>query len=290
MCLAIYKPAATAADWTAYANGYASNPHSWGFAAIKDGTLVAVHGTSPFEEFRAAFEPYSDCQAIIHFRWATHGNRDLDNCHPFFVADDLAFIHNGIVNIECDVNKAMSDTWHFNELVCKPAHERDRDFFMRNDVQYTNELAHSGSKFVFLREDGTFWIWNQKSGVWETDGHWYSNSGYKASRSYAIGYYKGASYASLESSRDMSPPIQTAAERFRDMAYDHDDLVDRDEKAVLIADPYGSRYDDAELDIDDTHLQQQMEDLLGAGLSGSTVKEVLDVFGTLGIDVLHDIH
>ena len=41
MCLAIYKPATTTPDWSAYRNGFAVNDDSWGFAVVVDGTRRA---------------------------------------------------------------------------------------------------------------------------------------------------------------------------------------------------------------------------------------------------------
>lgn len=182
MCLAIYKPATTAPDWDAYRAGMASNPDGWGFAVIdQTGEMLVACGMGKFDEFKHSLEPYSDCVAIIHFRWATHGKKNIDNCHPFIAyreGETLAMIHNGIVSIDTSDDENKSDTSHFMDGVIRPQFERDRDFFTRPDVIWTNETAHSSSKFVFLRSDGTHEIWNEADGEWESDGHWYSNTGY----------------------------------------------------------------------------------------------------------------
>ena len=301
MCLAIYKPAETRPDWIAYANGYRSNPHSWGFAAVHDGHLVVMHGLGSFDEFRLAFEPYADCQAIIHYRWATHGKTDLDNCHPFMVSGNLAMIHNGIVSIERNVNNDRSDTWHFNELVLKPMHARDPDFFLRGDMIYTQEMAHAGSKFVFLRADGDHAIWNKDEGEVESDGHWYSNNTYE---SYSrLGYfsskYKGSSVL-----RDMSPSepakltYASSKEDDADRRYEQADLiggslessVEPETGVTLIRDPYYGEYDPIEDDNDDEEFMADMmwSDLRSYGVSSDTLKEVYHMFGNWGIQSLHD--
>lgn len=289
MCLAIFKPADTAPDWQSYENGFDDNPHSWGFAAVKDGQIVTRWGLGKFDEFRTDFEPFADCKAIIHFRWATHGGKTLANCHPFMVAPDLAMIHNGIVSIQCNLNKDRSDTWHFNELVLKPMHTRDPDFFLRAEVVYTQQMAHTGSKFCFLRADGTHGIWQESDGVWEKDGHWYSNTGYRTSRK---AWYYGESYKksiTVCSHPDMSPPdrdkeqVMTAREIEIDLANEQYELLEEQEaRATLIRDPYADD-DHAEME-----LEFQTDQLLACGFSKEALKEVYDVLGAWGIEVLYD--
>jgi len=290
MCLAIYKPADTAADWTAYENGYADNPHSWGFAAIVDGQLVTRCGIGTFAEFRSAFEPHANCKAIIHFRFATHGSKTEANCHPFLVASDLAVIHNGIIDIKCNVHSDRSDTWHFNELILKPLHQRDPDFFVRPEIRYTQQLAHRGSKFVFLRADGTHDIWAESDGCWEKDGHWYSNTGYKYSR---VAYYtasnsSGSASRSMSCHRDLSPtdlddtPIMTKHEVTFDLEADTRDLVrEYDyEQGSMLRDPY--EYDE----LSSPSLEEIAQLLLDYGYSEAVLKEVYDIGGKFGLESL----
>lgn len=178
MCLAIYKPANVKPDWEAYREGYRCNAHGAGFAYVDNGQLIIRKGFFTFDSFREALAPVGDKQAAIHFRLATHGNKDEDNCHPFPVAPGLAMIHNGILDIACDVNKAMSDTWHYAELVLSPLAERDPDFFLRPEMRFLGGAAIQGSKFVFLRADGQYGIWNESDGHWHAD-CWWSNKSYK---------------------------------------------------------------------------------------------------------------
>ena len=181
MCLAIYKPAKTKPDRDAYKSGFYSNDHGAGFAAAVDGGIVVGKGFFKFDKFWAAFEPYADHAALVHFRFATHGKRNEDNCHPFMVADNLAMIHNGVLNIDTSDDDTRSDTWHYVEKVLRPLHGLTSEFYRDPAVAYLGSCAIKGSKFVFLRADGDFAIWNEDDGIWEKDGHWYSNSGYKTS-------------------------------------------------------------------------------------------------------------
>lgn len=181
MCLAVYKPSGTLPDWEAYAEGFRSNSHGAGFAVVDAGNLIIRKGFFTFDAFREAFRPFANMQAAVHFRLATHGNKDEDNCHPFVVADGLSLIHNGVLDIACNQDKSKSDTWHYAKLILQPMAERDPDFFMRPEYVFLGGSAIRGSKFVFLRADGEFSIWNEDSGHWHAD-CWWSNRSYEQSR------------------------------------------------------------------------------------------------------------
>lgn len=221
MCLAIYKPAATKPDKEAYRCGFENNTHGAGFAAATNGGIIIGKGFFKFKEFWKAFEPYADCPALIHFRLATHGKKDNDNCHPFAIADNLAMIHNGVLPICTKEDETKSDTWHYVESILKPLHQLHPEFYKHQAISFLGRCAISGSKFVFLRSDGDFGIWNEEDGTWEKDGHWYSNSGYQKTRSYGFvgrGSYSSSAWdddyrlnrstrtsASFESTREMFP-------------------------------------------------------------------------------------
>ena len=274
MCLAIYKPADTRPDWTAYKSGHAANDDSWGFAAVVDGALVVRCGIGNFEEFREAFEPYFDRQAIIHFRYATHGKTNVDNCHPFMVAEDLAVIHNGIIGIKCEVNADMSDTWHFNELVLKPMHSRDPDFYRRPEVVYSQEMAHSGSKFIFLRADGDSNIWNAEAGDWASDGHWYSNDSH-------CGYY--SRYTGAQSSSTVERRwVEVGEGRYR---YEEDSDGGLASATIQPSHAY-SEYEEEREEAFYSDLRQQ--DLIQYGFSRECLREVFELLGHYGIEQLHD--
>jgi hypothetical protein len=178
MCLAVYKPANVLPDWGALEAGFSSNKDGAGFVVVKDGKLLVSKGHFTFDDFREAYLPYADLQSAIHFRFATHGKTNAINCHPFMIHDDLAMIHNGVLPIKCDLDDAMSDTWHYVQHILTPFAERDPDFFLQPEVIFLGEAAIRGSKFVFLRSDGESQIWNADDGHWAGD-IWYSNDSYK---------------------------------------------------------------------------------------------------------------
>lgn len=192
MCLAVYKPAGVLPDWEAYAEGFRCNSHGAGFAVVHAGNIIVRKGFFTFDAFREAFAPVANLQAAVHFRLATHGNKDADNCHPFLVTDGLALIHNGILDIACDEDKTKSDTWHYATLVLRPMAERDPDFFGRPEMRFLGGSAIGDSKFVFLRADGQYAIWNESAGHWADD-CWFSNRSYVESPWWGrrrIGFYE----------------------------------------------------------------------------------------------------
>lgn len=224
MCLAIYKPSDVLPDWGALEEGFKSNDDGAGFVCVSDGKLLIDKGHFTFQEFRTAYEPYAHLQSAIHFRWATHGKTSAGNCHPFRVTDDLALIHNGVLDIKCDLDADMSDTWHYVQHILTPMAERDPDFFWQPEVVFMGEAAIKGSKFVFLRSDGEWMIWNEDDGHWTGD-IWYSNASYKCSRQ-PIGYRRWV--------RDDDPVIYVPDEpeesRYKDFLnneqrWNYDDLL-----------------------------------------------------------------
>ena len=278
MCLAIYKPANTLPDWESYRNGHDGNDDSWGFAVAKDGQLIVERGLGEFEEFRREFEPYADCTAIIHFRLRSHGDVNLDNCHPFLITEELAIIHNGILNIDCDLNTSMSDTWHYVELVLKPMAEKDADFFDRDHMKYVGGSAIPHNKFVFLHADGRHAIWNEDTGIWTEDGHWYSNSGYRYSRFYdrRIGY----TWSFTDTPKKCDDPCRLAASSpagQRTLWSKNDEFMqDEDEREYEC--------------VEDTDAYNDIRilDLMQYGLSRKCLEEVFEVLGHGGIEALHD--
>lgn len=229
MCIAIYKPKGTKPMWQEYRNGHDANPHGWGFAVIHNGRLVVRHGYNSdkqksFKAFRRAFGKFGGCQAIIHFRWATHGEHSTSNCHPFEITDQLAMIHNGVISIKCDIDAKRSDTWHYVQHILRPLHGENERFYLASHHRYNAERSQSGSKFVFLHADGSYGIWNEGSGVWK-HGHWWSNTRFECTPCYlAPAKSKSKSYtatATSSSSRYGGYSYDYAVEKYRRKPYSY---------------------------------------------------------------------
>ncbi len=146
---------------------------------VESGKLIVNKGLMTFDAFLDAYKPHETKKAVLHFRIRTHGNVNEDNCHPFVIDPNLAFVHNGTIsNQTCDI-KEMSDTWHFNRDILQPLRERDRSFF-QNKVYLTLLKNYIGfSKLIFMNSKAQVTIVNEAAGDWNS-GCWFSNSSWKA--------------------------------------------------------------------------------------------------------------
>ncbi len=72
---------------------------SAGIAVITDGTLGRRRRLGKVAELEKALvdDPVNSSIGIAHTRWATHGVPSETNAHPHMSGDDLAIVHNGII-------------------------------------------------------------------------------------------------------------------------------------------------------------------------------------------------
>lgn len=256
MCLALYKPANIKPDWTALEEGMCHNSDGAGFAVAVDGQLIVEKGFFKFADFKKAFEPFGDHAAIVHFRLATHGGKNQQNCHPFALADfgneadhmPVAVIHNGIFSQAANDQKQWSDTWHICRDVLHPLWSKDEKSLVSSAViPLGDSFVGSSNKLVFLYADGTVGIWGEKNGHW-SEGVWYSNYSYCSygaryadpRNKYAYGYddddsyWNDTKYAAGKKSPAFEPLIDYAVEatavelalieELRDLGYAEDEI------------------------------------------------------------------
>lgn len=139
--------------------------------------------------FLAIRAEYPDSYAIWHSRIATHGVKNESNCHPFRVGGDkLTYLaHNGVLSVCQDKDDKRSDTRVFAEEVL-PA--------MGGVTALDNETVFDmvcdwarGSKIAILtidpRAKKSLYIINQKSGEWDDNSIWWSNTRHRPKPSYA---------------------------------------------------------------------------------------------------------
>ena len=177
--------------------GACANPHGYGFAMIIDGkifryrTMSARKAVGKFIHMR---QQYPQGYAIWHARYATHGVKNEDNCHPFQVGDDADTVlaHNGVLDTFIGKDDKRSDTRIFAEDtlpklggVCALEDE---------NLYRMIEGWASGSKIAVLTTNPNaeyqLYLINERLGTWDDNGVWWSNSSYKRSTYTTTTYYK----------------------------------------------------------------------------------------------------
>jgi hypothetical protein len=183
MCLAIYKPKGVEISKAYYRNGYSENHDGCGFAFANRGRIECYKGFRNFKDFWQAIKPLQGKFAmLVHFRFATHGDKSDANVHPILIANGkIAVIHNGVIPIKTYGND--SDTVTFARDVLAPCFRR---FTWRNaTLKYLVETSiGSYNKIVCLNSTGNVLIFNESSGHWHK-GAWYSNKGYEGESRWA---------------------------------------------------------------------------------------------------------
>lgn len=153
-------------------------------------TYKELHSFDKFyKEYNKQRKLNKDSNFVLHFRIATSGKIDLNNCHPFKVSKDLAFVHNGMIDIE-QLNKDVSDTYTFNQTILK---ELGKNFLYNEAIIRLIENYIGYSKLIFLNNFNEATIINELLGDWDGD-NWYSNKSYKPTQvkkyeNYGYGYY-----------------------------------------------------------------------------------------------------
>jgi len=139
-------------------------------------------------------QQYPESYAIWHARYATHGVRNEDNCHPFIVGGDTDTVlaHNGVLDTFIGKDDKRSDTRIFAEDtlpklggVCALEDE---------NLYRMIEGWASGSKIAILTTNPSaqyqLYLINERLGTWDEHGVWWSNSSYKRSTYSLKTYYE----------------------------------------------------------------------------------------------------
>lgn len=88
------------------------NPHGYGLAIARNGKLEyekdVRYGSFP--------ETLPNEPWMLHFRFATHGENTIENCHPFALTEQTCIAHNGVLS-PFMWDRTKSDTWHFVETL-----------------------------------------------------------------------------------------------------------------------------------------------------------------------------
>jgi len=206
MCLAIYKPADTEIPEEYLRNGYSNHSDGAGLAWAVDGVLHLKKGIFDVEEVIKQYRLVKQYPCLIHFRKATHGKINEDNCHPFLFNDNkLALVHNGILPIKCNID-GLSDTFHFVKLVLEPMVRGYNIPINDGALNYLITTSIGTDKIAIMDGTGKTYIFNEGKGEWK-DGVWYSNSSFSWEYSKTTGFSGGqSSYYSNRTNGSHIPP------------------------------------------------------------------------------------
>ncbi|MBF84402.1 MAG: hypothetical protein CL489_07975 [Acidobacteria bacterium] len=119
-----------------------------------------------------------EAPAVLHWRWATHGEMNEKNTHPHRLSPNWAFCHNGILSQT--VSKKRSDTVMFAKTFLGPITDQLKPL-LKND-KWIESLGHliGTNKLTFLNKDGEYYIVNEALGTWSaTYNCWFSNNRYR---------------------------------------------------------------------------------------------------------------
>ncbi len=119
---------------------------SAGLAAVVNSQLQRRRRLGKVAELQAALDeaPVSATTGIAHTRWATHGAPSEDNAHPHVSGDDLAIVHNGIIeNYEILRARLVKAGYEFNtetdsEAIAHLIHQKLKD---HNDLLLAVQAA-----------------------------------------------------------------------------------------------------------------------------------------------------
>lgn len=170
MCIIIDKPADFSLTTEWINEFWRRNSDGFGATYISKGR-VKVFRTMHKEETIKFLKGLHPVAAILHFRFATHGTKTKDMCHPFQIMPGFFLTHNGVIQAPA-VHADKSDTWSFVNNVVKPLvegavnpHELVRSDAFRylveshcgngNRIVISDDLGHT----IFCNK-----LWNKKVG------------------------------------------------------------------------------------------------------------------------------
>lgn len=166
-------------------NAWQSNPHGFGAAWIsKKGVLLYQKTMIEKDASKIISSIPSGSPCILHWRLATHGEKNIANCHPWpCYGNNWVGAHNGVLH-----NQACHGT-----LTDSESFLREQEGTEPNVPELELAIDSLGyGKFAFLSNQGEIRIVNEDDGSWRVQGEvWQSNSGLDSVPWYARHYGSG---------------------------------------------------------------------------------------------------
>ena len=188
MCIIAVKPKGvkiTDQIMNVLENCWIWNPDGAGLMTPSANGISISKGFMDWDDLEQYLEVYneelSDSQVVFHFRWATHGLTNQENCHPFPITSDIdlltslevdskiGMVHNGIID-QAPASKHHSDTLLFTRDYLSSLGDKVFDRKVANFI-----AKMTGSKFVFMSADKMVMAGHFE----QAHGMFFSNDGYK---------------------------------------------------------------------------------------------------------------
>lgn len=158
MCVIVHLPAGKTLPHKVLENCYNRNRDGYGIIWTKPNEQTKLwyyKNTLSFKDFLTMWQDVPrGVDRAIHFRIKTHGKVNVDNCHPFFPRNNLAMMHNGIIQTLMRTED-MNDTFNFSEHELKPVLKNwDNCLSSKGFLKFVESLT-DGSKLLFMDDKGT---------------------------------------------------------------------------------------------------------------------------------------
>ena len=144
MCVIIYKDKKTTLDFETVRLASNTNPDGVG-VAINDGTTWTIkkYMYPSKSQLKTLCNNLKDKEAILHFRIATSGGINMDNCQPFLFDDNRQVLfHNGVIYSLNGISSYKSDTRLLINILEKEKQDINTILFNISDK--------SNNKFILL--------------------------------------------------------------------------------------------------------------------------------------------
>ena len=163
---------------------YSYNNDGVGVMYVEKGNLIVKKSLPKNENALIAFYDahIKGKNCAWHLRMRTHGDIDLDNCHPYQILNksthgvDMWLMHNGILSTGNKANPKKSDTYHYIKDFLIPMLAKNPDFAFHPafNLVVAEHIGHS-NKFVIMDSKGRMATINKDAGVY-WHGMWLSNT------------------------------------------------------------------------------------------------------------------
>lgn len=158
MCLILCSPNRAQIDPEFISNGWAhGNSDGAGCMWLEGGIVEFRKGFFELDELLRFVKTRQQKKGVtnfaVHLRYATHGYKNADNCHPFITTFGTGVMHNGILDVEKYMSKngRGSDTKFFVEVMMERKRLGLTENWIKDDAKCAMiDKLTTGSRMLYL--------------------------------------------------------------------------------------------------------------------------------------------